>query len=209
MPAPAESYVPQVAAQPAARAPLGRAVAAWLATAACVAAFVAAFFAAPVLAARGDAAAAFVIYRSFAPLCHQIAERSFYVAGHPLAVCARCAGVYVGFTASLLFYPLARDVRRTDAPPRAWLFAAAAPTALDFLINFVTPWHNTHWSRALSGALLGAAAVFYVVPGLVDLARTSRLGARSRRAKVLAGRDADAARAAGASVAVRPQSFTS
>jgi uncharacterized membrane protein len=165
--------------------------------------FVAAIFAAPVLASRGDAASSWLIYHSFASLCHQIAGRSFYVAGHPLAVCARCAGVYVGFTLSLLLYPLLRDVRRTDAPPRAWLLAAAAPTTVDFLINFLTPWHNTHWSRALTGALLGAVAVFYVAPGLVDLARTLKRGARrSRREEVFAG--------TGAGVGVaRPQSFTS
>jgi len=34
-------------------------------------------------------------------------------------------------------------------------------------------WENTHLSRSITGALLGAAAVFYVMPGLVDLSRVS------------------------------------
>jgi uncharacterized membrane protein len=105
------------------------------------------------------------------PLCHQLPERSFYVWGHPLAVCARCAGIYVGYAVCLLLYPLVRDVRRTDAPARAWLILASLPCLADFLVNFLTPWHNTHSSRALTGALVGAAAVFYTLPGLVDLAQ--------------------------------------
>jgi uncharacterized membrane protein len=182
-----ENYVSQIAP---ARATLTRALCAWLVACVCALAFVALVFAAPILEARGHVVAAWTLYRAFAPLCHQIAERSFYVAGHPLAVCARCAGIYAGFVLSLVLYPLVRDVRRTDAPPRAWLVAAVLPTTVDFLINFVTPWHNTHWSRALTGALLGAGAVFFVVPGLVDLARTSGRSARRRDAKVFVETDA-------------------
>jgi uncharacterized membrane protein len=134
--------------------------------------FVALVFAAPVLESSGHAGAAWVIYHSFAPLCHQIAERSLYVAGHPLAVCARCTGVYAGFAACLVLYPLLRPLRRTDAPRRAWLLIAALPTTVDFLVNFTGLAHNTHLSRLLTGAWLGAGAVFFVMPGLVELAQT-------------------------------------
>jgi uncharacterized membrane protein len=200
-----ENYVSQIAPP---RAKLSRALCAWLLATGCALAFVALVFAAPILEARGHAVAAWVLYRAFAPLCHQIAERSFYVAGHPLAVCARCAGIYTGFALSLVLYPLLRDVRRTDAPPRAWLVAAVLPTTVDFLINFTGLWHNTHWSRALTGALLGAGAVFFVVPGLVDLARTSGRGTRSRDAKVLVETDASVsvARARDARGALAPDS---
>jgi uncharacterized membrane protein len=183
-----ESYVPQVARREVAR---GRAVCAWALACAGAAAFVGLVFAAPLLAARGHGAASWAVYHLFAPLCHQEPERSFYVAGHPLAVCARCAGVYVGFLACLLLYPLARPLRRTDAPRRAWLFAASLPCVIDFLVNFVTPWHNTHSSRAVTGALLGAAAVFYTLPGLVEIAQGF---GRSRRARGAGGRADDDAR---------------
>ncbi|MFL6228138.1 MAG: DUF2085 domain-containing protein [Pyrinomonadaceae bacterium] len=163
-----QNYVPQVAAR--AWAP-GRAVGAWLLASVGALAFVALLFAAPVLESAGHGTAAWFVYHSFAPLCHQIAERSFYVAGHPLAVCARCTGVYAGFAACLLLYPLLRPLRLTQAPPRAWLWVAVLPTAVDFSINFTGLAHNTHLSRLVTGAWLGAGAVFFVMPGLVEIAQ--------------------------------------
>lgn len=51
--------------------------------------------AAPVLLAAGRAESA-AVYAAFAPLCHQMAERSWTVLGYPLAVCTRCFGFYCG-----------------------------------------------------------------------------------------------------------------
>jgi uncharacterized membrane protein len=108
------------------------------------------------------------IYRSFSYVCHQIPERSFFIAGHQFAVCARCTGLYSGFAAATVLYPLVRSLRRTEAPPRKWLFLAAAPLAIDFTVTFVGIWENTHASRFITGALLGAVSVFYIMPGLMD-----------------------------------------
>jgi uncharacterized membrane protein len=109
------------------------------------------------------------IYRAFSYVCHQIPERSFFVEGHPFAVCARCTGLYVGFTVAVLAYPLVRSLRQTEAPPRKWLFIAAAPLAIDFTVGFLGIWNNTHFSRFATGALLGSVSVFYVMPGFMDL----------------------------------------
>src|SRR5436853_6556765 len=70
---------------------------------------------APVLAASGHDSIAILLYAAFSKFCHQIRERSFNVAGHPFAVCARCTGIYFGFAASMLVYPLVRSLNRTDA----------------------------------------------------------------------------------------------
>jgi uncharacterized membrane protein len=109
------------------------------------------------------------IYRAFSYVCHQIPERSFFIAEHQFAVCARCTGIYLGFTIATVVYPLVRSLRQVQAPPRRWLFVAATPLALDFTVNFLGLWENTHSSRFATGALLGAVAVFYIMPGLMDL----------------------------------------
>jgi hypothetical protein len=41
--------------------------------------------------------------------------------------------------------------------------------AIDFSIEFFGLGHNTHFTRFSTGALLGAVAVFYVMPGLLEL----------------------------------------
>jgi hypothetical protein len=60
-------------------------------------------------------------------------------------------------------------LRQTEAPARKWLFLAAAPLAIDFAVGYFGIWENTHSSRFVTGTLLGAVAVFYVMPGLMDL----------------------------------------
>lgn len=109
------------------------------------------------------------IYRAFSHVCHQIPERSFFVAGHPFAVCSRCTGLYAGFAVATVVYPVVRSLRQTEAPARKWLFLAAAPLVIDFSLGYLGVWENTQTSRFATGALLGAVAVFYVMPGLMDL----------------------------------------
>ena len=124
---------------------------------------------APLAVNAGHPVLAQTIYRTFSFLCHQIPERSFFIAEHQFAVCARCTGLYAGFTLATFVYPLVRSLRLIEAPPRKWLFMAAAPLAIDFTLGFLGIWENTHFSRFATGTLLGAVAVFYVMPGLMDL----------------------------------------
>jgi uncharacterized membrane protein len=187
MPQPVSHYVPQHVSREASR---GAGVTAWLLVVALSLAVVGLVFSAPLLAAGGHASLSFVVYRAFAGLCHQLPERSFELAGHPLAVCARCAGLFAGFAAGTLLYPLARSLRRVDAPARRWLLLAVLPTSVDFALDVAGLWPNTHWSRALTGALAGAGLVFYVLPGLVEIAqrrlarRAARGGEEARPARV-------------------------
>lgn len=124
---------------------------------------------APVAAASGHSELAEGIYGAFGVLCHQLPERSYFIDGHKLAVCSRCTGLYAGFAFTLLLYPLIRSLKRTDTPPRSWLLLATLPLAIDFGVNFFGFWYNTHTSRLLTGAILGSAVVFYVMPGIVEL----------------------------------------
>jgi uncharacterized membrane protein len=185
MPLPATSYVPQTAAHDGSRR---RAVLAWLVASGVAWLGVGLIFLAPLLASGGHGWAASFVYRGFAGLCHQQAERSFAVGGHALAVCARCTGIYAGFAACALVYPLVRDLRRADAPARRWLALALLPTAVDFLLNVTGLWPNTHASRALTGAVAGAGAAFFALPGLVELGRG--FGRRGGRASFVAGSSA-------------------
>jgi uncharacterized membrane protein len=131
---------------------------------------------APLAVASGHNALAFVLYGTFRKLCHQLPERSFFIAGHQFAVCARCTGLYVGFMLAALFYPLLRSLRTTQAPPRRWLFIAAVPMALDVGLQAVGVWENTHSSRFLTGLILSGVAVFYIMPGVLELSLRGVVG---------------------------------
>jgi uncharacterized membrane protein len=131
-------------------------------------------FAAPLAQARGNGLFADEVYRFFSHVCHQASERSFHLAGFQLAVCARCTGLYLGIALASCFYPLLRSLKQTDTLPCVWLFAAAAPMAIDFYLDSLSIWHNTQVSRFLTGILLGAATMFYIIPGLLKLSTSYR-----------------------------------
>jgi len=162
MPLPPTQYVPQLTND---RRPLVT----WIVVVAIALTVAGLVIGAPLAEANGQRTLAVAIYGAFSRLCHQLPERSFFIAGHQFAVCARCTGLYFGFTVVTMCYPLVRALRRTDTPPRRWLFMAAVPLAIDFALGFFGIWENTHLSRFLTGALLGSVAVFYVMPGLLDL----------------------------------------
>jgi uncharacterized membrane protein len=169
MPEAISEYVPQVTRDEESALRERRARRAWGAALACAAGLVGLIVSAPLLKAAGAWAAADAVYRGFGLMCHQIGGRSFHVGGEPLAVCARCFGLYAGALAGVAAYPLARPLVRRDFPARAWLIAAAVPTSVDFALGFFGLWQNTHASRFLTALPLGVAVAFCAVPGLVDL----------------------------------------
>jgi len=124
---------------------------------------------APLAQASGHPALASAIYKVFSFVCHQIPERSFQIAGHQFAVCSRCTGLYSGFAVAALGYPLIRSLKTTETPPRLWLILAAIPLVIDFGLGYFGIWQNNHLSRFITGALLGSVAVFYIMPGLVEI----------------------------------------
>ena len=125
--------------------------------------------AAPLALSQGHPQFAATVYKAFSFVCHQIPDRSFHLAEHQFAVCSRCTGLYAGFAFAALSYPLVRSLKSTDTPPRLWLILAAVPLTIDFALGYFSIWENNHLSRFTTGALLGAVAVFYIVPGLIEL----------------------------------------
>ncbi|HEX8149307.1 MAG TPA: DUF2085 domain-containing protein [Pyrinomonadaceae bacterium] len=185
MPEAISEYIPQSARDEESARRGRRARAGWAAAAGSAAALLALIVGAPLLKAGGLPATAESVYGAFALLCHQIDGRSFHLLGFKLAVCARCFGLYAGALAGALLYPLARPLARRDLPARGWLVAAAVPTSIDFALGFFRVWENTHASRFLTASLLGVVVAFYLVPGAVDLALTSRrhLFGRNRKSQ--------------------------
>jgi uncharacterized membrane protein len=119
------------------------------------------------------------LYKFFSFVCHQIPSRSFHLENHAFGVCARCFGVYFGLLGGLLAYPFFRSVASIEEPfPRFWLFLAMLPMAIDWSLGFSGIWDNTHWSRFLTGAILGAVCAVFIVPALVEI---SQLAARKMK----------------------------
>lgn len=131
--------------------------------------WVAVIVAAPLLAASGLPGAAKPIYTFYSFLCHQLPERSFYAEGHPFAVCSRCFGVYFGLVLGFLVYPLWQRIDETQPIARFWLFLSLIPIGVDWTLGVLGIWENTHFSRFLTGTILGAACATFIIPALVEI----------------------------------------
>ena len=80
--------------------------------------------------------------------CHRRPERSFFVKGYQMPVCARCEGELFGILAGLIAIWFIR--------PPYWLMAAIMlPMIADGLIQGSTKYESTNWRRLITGILFG------------------------------------------------------
>lgn len=87
----------------------------------------------------------------FALHCHRDPARTLHWLGVPLAVCARCCGIYFGFGLGAAL----RKPRLTPPQLRAWLGGACALMLTDVALESYG-WHGAWaWLRLATGALLG------------------------------------------------------
>ena len=107
---------------------------------------------APFLALHSCHSASSIIYLLFSCICHQIPERCFTLSGYSLAVCHRCAGMYVGFLLGSFFElgPLHRSLRVR----RIAVLTAMGAMLLDVLASATGLWSRTA-GRVGTGLLFG------------------------------------------------------
>jgi len=97
-------------------------------------------------------------------ICHQLPDRSFFIDGRQLPVCARCTGLYVSGAVGFFGWvalKIARGWRGTVVPPRAALAivaGAAVPTAISYLTGVAGVWDGSNLTRAALAVPLGLAA---------------------------------------------------
>lgn len=102
------------------------------------------------------------LQRGFALVCHQQPERSFFLFGGSLAVCARCLGIYLGAAAGLL-----RRVPRQYAC--RLLITAAILNLVDGSGELAGLLGNWMFVRFMLGLALGAAAAMFVAASVGHL----------------------------------------
>jgi uncharacterized membrane protein len=103
------------------------------------------------------------VYAAGAVVCHQRPERSFFVSGQPLPVCARCTGLYVSAVIGGLLTLAIGGA--PPAPRRArWTLAlASVPTAVTWTGEFAGLIHPANLTRAIAAIPLGIVAAWLVI----------------------------------------------
>jgi uncharacterized membrane protein len=106
-----------------------------------------------------------LLYR---PGCHQMAERCLDIGFGPLAVCARCAGLYLGVCLGLLSTTI---IGRSLRPKPRWLAIVAVPTVVDFTAARTGLPSASNWARFILATPLGLLAGLYLADALIEIVR--------------------------------------
>jgi uncharacterized membrane protein len=135
-------------------------------------------------AALGGTGAGSALARlAFARVCHQDPARSLIIAGALLPVCARCAGIYLGFFIGFSGRLLLRAPDRDRPLPRATMALGFAPLCLDGALNAAGLLATPPELRLVTGLIFGIVAARALWPALLDAGAGLRLPRlRGRRA---------------------------
>jgi len=121
------------------------------------------------------------VYLIYKPVCHQLASRSLTCFGQPLAVCARCTGIYLGFLAGLGIYPFIRGWRRPALPSGRVFVLISSPIVLDAAAHLLGLWDTSNAVRLATGIVWGTILPFYFMAGIADLVLSRKKRLKSAR----------------------------
>lgn len=91
------------------------------------------------------------LHLSFSFVCHQKAERCFWIKETPLPVCSRCTGIYTGFFAGVVFFPF---LRKNFSIRWYYILLSAFPISLEIVMEKMGVWDG-NWIRFFSSLLFG------------------------------------------------------
>ena len=125
-------------------------------------ALTAAVLAVPYCSTHGPVALGFVLQRGFSLVCHQRPERSFWIFGAPVPICARCLGIYMGAASGLL-------MRTSRSIAMRLLIAAVLINVLDAVTEVVGVHGNWMAVRFGLGLALGTAGALLISSSMPDV----------------------------------------
>ncbi|HEX9371410.1 MAG TPA: DUF2085 domain-containing protein [Roseiflexaceae bacterium] len=140
----------------------------------------------PIAKATGHPLIGALLFNLYRPLCHQLPERSFFVCGHQVAFCHRCAAMYTSvLVAGLLFGLLRRRLRPVSIKIAGLLLLPILVDGLSHTFDDLTGLGlraggdaigtPNFWLRMITGALVGVAALLFLFPRVDrDLRRAVR-----------------------------------
>jgi len=121
---------------------------------------------APLFMAHGQTALSNAIYFTYRFVCHQMPSRSFFIAGHQMAMCQRDVAIYASIFLAGVAYSLVRGRVR---PLPIWAFILLiTPMAVDGTLQLLGVLESTPLRRLITGGLFGLACVLLAFPYLEE-----------------------------------------
>ncbi len=125
-------------------------------------------------------------YRLFEGICHQLPQRTLQIGGVPMAVNARCAGIFSGLLAGWMLIPLwivtIRGPRFRNVPQLLLAGALLLNTA-DYLVGFFQVWNSSNFCRFFLGLAMG----LFTASVMTDLFRKTSMNQNPFDATIKSG----------------------
>ena len=105
-----------------------------------------------------------LIFAAGGLICHQRPERSFFLDGHQLPVCARCTGLYLSGAVGIVGWLVVKLGRRWRSLPidarlaKRVALISVLPTAVSLATGALGWWDGSNVTRAMLAFPLGASA---------------------------------------------------
>jgi len=93
------------------------------------------------------------VYSAGDRLCHQKAERSFFINGNQMPFCARCTAIWAGIViglALMIFYKIKLDEKIVIL-----IIIGIIPIGLDGIIQLAGFWESNNLIRLITGSITG------------------------------------------------------
>lgn len=100
-------------------------------------------------------------------ICHQLEERSLFVSGEPLSVCARDTGIYIGIFSTLSYLYFSKRKTRLTIPSikiSFLLLLFLIPLILDGFGSYLHFFQSSNSRRLVTGILFGFVLPFFLYP---------------------------------------------
>lgn len=88
--------------------------------------------------------------------CHQLPERSFFIKGYQMPVCARCTGIIIGYIVGIitLFFNVTLNIFTC--------LLLIVPMVLDGSIQYLTSYRSNNIKRIITGLLSGFGLILLI-----------------------------------------------
>ena len=100
-----------------------------------------------------------ILHKIYSLVCHQESSKSFFISGHKLEVCARCAGIYLGgllISVPALIFP---GLKFRSRKP---LFLSMIFMAADVILNTAGVYQYSKLTALITGLILGSVSILYI-----------------------------------------------
>jgi uncharacterized membrane protein len=100
-------------------------------------------------------------------ICHQLTDRSLYISGIPLSVCARDTGIYIGIFPTLTYlFLFKRNIKITIPTIKVsfFLLLLMMPMIIDGLGSYSHLFESNNEKRLITGICFGFVLPFFLYP---------------------------------------------